>query len=133
MPTNRKNINPLDLRPRVAVGVNIPFSEPSAITPNYTTQEAIKNNIINFILTNQNERLYRPNFGADLRSRMFSIQDQDEMEALGDEIKFSLELEFPTVKVNDISFKPDQNENSINFFITYILATGTTDSISITL
>ena len=133
MPTNVKYINPLDLRPRVAVGINIPFSQPSAITPNYTTQEAIKNNIINFILTNQNERLYRPNFGGDLRNRMFSVQTEDEMESLGDEIKFSLEQEFPTIKVSDISFKPDQNENGISFFINYVLATGTTDSVSITL
>ena len=133
MPTNRKNINPLDLRPRVAVGINIPFSEPSAITPNYTTQEAVKNNIINFILTNQNERLYRSNFGGDLRSKIFSIQSEDDFEAIGDQIKSSIEQEIPTVRIIDISFKPDQNENGINFFIDYILATGTTDSISITL
>lgn len=133
MPTNRKNINPLDLRPRVAVGINIPFSEPSAITPNYTTQEAVKNNIINFILTNQNERLYRSNFGGDLRSKIFSIQSEDDFEAIGDQIKSSIEQEIPTVRVTDISFKPDQSENGINFFIDYILVTGTTDSISITL
>lgn len=133
MPTNRKNINPLDLRPRVAVGINIPFSEPSAIAPNYTTQEAIKNNIINFILTNQNERLYRPNFGGNLRSQIFSVQSEDELEAIGDQIRASIEREIPSVKVINVSFKPLQNENGVNFFIDYKLLTGTTDSISITL
>ena len=133
MPTNRKNINPLDLRPRVAVGINIPFSEPSAIISNYTTQEAVKNNIINFILTNKNERLYRSNFGGDLRSKVFSVQTDDDLEAIGDEIRTSIEREIPSVKVTNVSFKPDQSQNGINFFIEYRLATGTTDSISITL
>lgn len=133
MPTNRKHIRLLDVFASVAVGINIPFSEPTGITPNYTTQEAIKNNIINYILTNENERLMKSSFGGNLRNTVFQVQTEDELEAVGDNLKFGLEREFPAIKVTDISFKPNPDENSLNFFITYALSTGTTDSVAITL
>lgn len=133
MPTNRKHIRLLDVFASVAVGINIPFSEPTGITPNYTTQEAIKNNIINYILTNENERLMKSSFGGNLRNTVFQVQTEDELEAVGDNLKYGLEREFPAIKVTDISFKPNPDENSLNFFITYALSTGTTDSVAITL
>jgi hypothetical protein len=43
-----KQIFPVDLNPRRAVGVNIPFSGEVAFIPNYLTKDAIKNNLINF-------------------------------------------------------------------------------------
>ena len=43
---------PNDLRPRVAIGVDLPFSGPVAFIPNYQTKDAIKNNLVNFLLTN---------------------------------------------------------------------------------
>ena len=46
---------PNDTRQRVGIGVDIPFSSGGVFTPNYTTKEAIKNNIINFFLTNPGE------------------------------------------------------------------------------
>lgn len=133
MPTNRKNIRVLDLFPSVAVGINLPFSEPTGITPNYTTQEAIKNNIINYVLTNEGERLMKPSFGGNLRKTVFNTVTEDKLEYVGDNLKYGLEREFPAIKVTDISFKPNPDENSVNFFITYALSTGTTDSVAITL
>ena len=63
---------PNDTRPRVGIGVDIPFSAGGVFTPNYTTQEAIKNNIVNFFLTNPGERPGNPQFGGGLRSYIFS-------------------------------------------------------------
>jgi len=133
MPTNRKKLNLLDVFASVAVGINIPFSANVGITPNYTTQEALKNNIINYVLTNENERLMKSSFGGNLRNTVFQVQTEDELEAVGDNLKYGLEREFPVIKVTDISFKPNPDENSLNFFITYALSTGTTDSVAITL
>ena len=47
---------PNDTRPRVGIGVNIPFNEGGVFTPNYTTADSIKNNLINYFLTNPGER-----------------------------------------------------------------------------
>ena len=38
-----RQIYPNDLRPSVGIGVDLPFSGPTAFTPNYQTKDAIKN------------------------------------------------------------------------------------------
>ena len=59
-----RKIFPNDLRPRVAIGVNLPFSTPGVFQPNYQTKDAIKNNLINYFLTNPGERIENPLFGV---------------------------------------------------------------------
>ena len=41
-----QKIHPLDLQPRKAVGIKLPFNADDVFTLNYSTQEAIKTNII---------------------------------------------------------------------------------------
>ena len=48
-----KKIFPIDTRPGTAVGVSIPFNNNSVFFSTYTTQDAIRNNLINFFLTNK--------------------------------------------------------------------------------
>ncbi len=69
---------PNDTKPRVGIGVDLPFSEGGVFTPNYTTQEAIKYNLINFFLTNPGERPGNPTFGGGLRGFIFEqISEQN--------------------------------------------------------
>jgi hypothetical protein len=48
-----KKIFPIDTTFGTAVGVDIPFNAPAVFKSNYTTQDSIKNNLINFFLTNK--------------------------------------------------------------------------------
>ena len=43
-----KQIFPNDLRPRTAIGVDLPFNGPGVFILNYTTKDAIKANLINY-------------------------------------------------------------------------------------
>ena len=61
-----RRVYPNDLRPRVAIGVNLPFSAPGVFQPNYQTKDAIRNNLINYFLTNPGERIENPLFGPVL-------------------------------------------------------------------
>ena len=70
-------IQPNDLRPRVGIGCNLPFDGPGVFVPNYTTREAIKNNLINYFLTNPGERPGNPTFGGGLREFIFSSISTD--------------------------------------------------------
>ena len=49
-----KKIFPIDTKPGTAVGIAIPFNAPNVFFQTYTTQDAIKNNLLNFFLTNKN-------------------------------------------------------------------------------
>ena len=48
MAFNARYIFPIDQNARAAVGVNLPFSGNSVFTPNFTTKDAIRYNLINF-------------------------------------------------------------------------------------
>ena len=68
-----RRVYPNDTRPRVAIGVNLPFSEPGVFTPNFQTRDAVKNNLINYLLTNPGERLENPTFGAGIRFAQYGF------------------------------------------------------------
>ena len=102
MAFNPQQINPLDLNPNIAVGVNLPFNGPSVFTPNYLTSQAIKNNLINFFLTNPGEIPLNPLFGGGLRAFIFEQISEGTLNGLEKNISFSLEQFFPNVIVNNI-------------------------------
>ena len=93
-----KKINPLDLQPRKAVGLNIPFRSKDVFSSNYQTKDAIKNNLINFFLTGKGERYLNPMFGTRLRNMLFENINQDkideiesiDIENLKDDIKYEV-------------------------------------------
>ena len=65
------NKNPIDIGSRVAIGVSIPFNQPSVFNQTYTTNDQIKSNLINYVLTNRGERPLNPNFGLSLQEKLF--------------------------------------------------------------
>lgn len=132
MAYNLRNINILDLRPSTGVGVALPFSSPSVFKTVYTTKEQIKYNIINFLLTDNRERIFNPTFGAGLRSRMFEQITSESTQDLKSLIQSGLQSNFPNIKIEqlDISSNPDINLVSVNF--TYrLLANNEQDTITL--
>ena len=57
-----KKIFPIDTKPGTAVGVAVPFNAPNVFFQTYVTQDAIRNNLLNFFLTNQTERYLNNQF-----------------------------------------------------------------------
>ena len=125
---------PIDLTPSVAVGYGFPMNGPAVFLPTYTTRDQIKANLINYLLTNKGERVFNPNFGADLRNLLFeNIVDstQDDIIVI---ISDYIRLFFPTVIVKEIKFVNDPDRNTINFIMTYQISNlGEEDSINIEL
>ena len=52
-----KKIFPIDTKPGTAVGIAIPFNAPAVFFSTYTTQDAIRNNLLNFFLTNKTDQI----------------------------------------------------------------------------
>jgi phage baseplate assembly protein W len=126
------NINPLDLKPSTAIGVAIPFSAPNVFTSVYTTQEQLKYNIINYLLTNKGERLFQPNFGANIRNQLFEQITPEGADEVEGTIRAGVEAYFPTVVIQDLQVVPYSDTNSINISFTYsITNTGQSDQISL--
>lgn len=127
-----RNINPLDLRPSTGIGVSIPFSSKSVFTTVYTTQEQLKYNIINYLLTGKKDRVFNPNFGAGLRDLLFENINNDTLLDLEIIVRSGLENNFPNINVKELSIKGEPDNNLINIIFSYeIINTGIEDLITI--
>jgi len=122
MAFNPQQINTLDLNPNVAVGVNLPFSGPGVFTSNYLTAQAIKNNLINYFLTNPGERPLNPTFGGGLRSFIFEQISEGTLDGLKENISLKLENVFPTVIVNSLDVLRNDEESSVIVQLKYSVA-----------
>lgn len=117
-----KKINPLDLQPRKAVGIEIPFSSKGVFTSNYQTKDSIKNNLINYFLTNKGERYLNPSFGSILREKLFENVNSDLENDIRVIVENALETYFPRVIANEIYVDSDTDNNLIKFYLSYTIS-----------
>ena len=109
---------PNDTLPSVGIGVNIPFNEGGVFTPNYTTAESIKSNLINYFLTNPGERPGNPTFGGGLRRFIFSAISEDNLDFLKEDVSQKIASQFPNVNVKklDVLSNADNNEVTVQIY-----------------
>jgi len=127
-----KKIFPIDTRPGTAVGVAIPFNAPNVFFQTYTTQDAIRNNLLNFFLTNQTERYLNNQFGANLRAFIFEQISSNNISDLKENIQSLISQYFVNIKIDKLEVleSPDTNEITIQLYYT-IINTGITDQVQI--
>lgn len=134
MAYNLKQINVLDLKPSVGVGVALPFNTAAVFQTVYTTKEQLKYNIINFLLTNKRERIFSPNFGANIRSSVFEQISAQTTDTLDLQIRSGVEQYFPNVVITNLTFGGDPNQNQLTIQFSYTVKnTGDSDNITISL
>lgn len=132
MAFNPIQIYPIDFNNRAAVGVDIPFSSPSVFRPNYTTKDAIKNNLINYFLTNRGERFLNPTFGGGLREFIFEQITSGNLDFLEERISSDLSSFFPNVQINNLEILSQEDRNSINIILDYnVIRTNIEDTLEI--
>lgn len=132
MAFNVQRINPLDLQPRKAVGVALPFQGRAVFNSTYTTKDATKANLINFFLTAQYERVFNVNFGAGLRNLLFEQITEDSLQTIKDTIQRGLELYFPQIITNSMQLTALPDSNTVSFELKYaVRETNITDELVI--
>ena len=125
-------IFPNDQRPSVAIGFNLPMNEGGVFTPNYQTKQSIKNNLINYFLTNPGERPGNPTFGAGLRAFIFTQIDNTDLSYIKDDIQEKILTFFPNVIIQEITVLPTERSNQIQINITYsVKDTSIKDALSL--
>ena len=123
---------PNDTRQRVGIGVDIPFSSGGVFTPNYTTKEAIKNNIINYFLTNPGEIPANPLFGGGLRNFIFEQISFENLDFLKEDINTKLQQFFPDVVINEVEVIGNEDQNEVVVNLQYVVSnTGIEDELNL--
>jgi phage baseplate assembly protein W len=134
MAYNLRNINVLDLQPSTGIGVALPFNAPGVFRTVYTTREQLKYNIINFLLTDNRERIFNPTFGANIRSKVFEQITADTADQLDSIIRSGIERYFPSVVITQLTFGGDPNQNLLTIQFSYTINnTGETDNVILSL
>ena len=129
-----QNKFPIDSNARKAVGFGFPLNGDAVFVPTYQTRDQIRANLINYLLTNRGERVFNPDFGADLRALLFENIIDDTLDDLTDRIQNSISIYFPEVSVKSIKFNNLPDSNIINFTLTYeIILFGIEDNVNILL
>lgn len=128
-----RRIYPIDLTTSKAVGVSLPFNGSAVFKPTYTTKEAIKTNLINFLLTGQGERVFNPTFGAGLRKFVFEQISTGGVSEIESYILAVIEKYFPNIQ-GVLQIQPLPDQNTIFITLTYsIVNTGINDTLQINL
>jgi len=119
MPFDIQNIDPLDLQPSVGVGVALPFSSTSVFNTTYTTQNAIKANLINYFLTERGERFLNPALGAGLRALLFDQMTEDKKEEINYAVRQGVSEWFPSVNIQELVTVYSQDRNTVTVSMNY--------------
>ena len=128
------NVFPLPNSRSAALGFSFPLSGRAVFNPTYTTKDAVKTNLINWLLTNPGERVFKPNFGANLRSFIAEGINDGTTSALEQRITDGITTNFPSIEVLSMNFDNQTDRNTMNFTLNYeVRNIGVEDEIKIAL
>jgi len=135
MPTQITRINPLDLQKNIAIGISLPFNGNfGPFNSTYSTQEQIKYNLINLLLTSKGERVFNPEFGSDLKKVVFEVasEDRDTRASIQDIITEAVESYIPEIQLTLVEVVSNPDENLITISISYsVKISGNQDQVTL--
>ena len=132
MAFNPQQISPIDFNKSAAIGVDIPFNGNAVFKSNFQTKDAIKNNLINFFLTNPGDRYLNTTFGGGLREFVFEQLSSDNVAFLQQDIEQKIQQFFPNIIITSLNILENPDFNSISIELEYeVTNTNITDIINI--
>ena len=127
-----RNVDILDLQPSIGVGIDLPFNGPTGINTTYTTKDAVKANLLNFILTGKRERIMNPNFGSGIRDVIFEQITDERIDQIENLIYGGVELYFPQVQIKDLTINLSPESQTITIYLKYsVINTNIEDELQI--
>ena len=80
---------------------------------------AIKQAIVNLLLTNKGEKLFNPEYGSDIRSYLFEPLDYGTAAQIQRNIAYSVNKHEPRVQIEDLRANPNFDDNGFDVEMTY--------------
>lgn len=110
------------------IGIGLDFLPNSVFSSTYTTTQSIKNQLINYLMTNPGELPFNPYFGAGLKNLVF--EQNIDLDSLEDDLKEGIENNVKYITVRNIT--ATGQDNTVNIKINYSI-NNTTDELNIEL
>lgn len=110
------------------INIQFPFSDDpdgKFLKMNDDAKKAIKADLMHLLLTNKGERLYMPDFGANLRQYVFEQNDEPSWNGIRNEINTAVRKYIPNLIITELSTVPsEENEHAVVVKIDYTVTTG---------
>lgn len=84
-----------------------------------TNEEAVKESILNLVLTNRGERFFQPNLGCDVKHMLFEHISDFNSITIEEMIKETIEKYEPRANVIGVKAYSDQPGNAVKLSITF--------------
>jgi len=105
-------------RPYVDIDLTL-AAKPSGEIYKKNESAAVKQAVKNLILTNYNEKPFRPRFGGNIRDLLFDLADEfTESDAIS-RIKFAIQSYEPRAEVVDVVAKSTPERNQLGISVTF--------------
>ena len=129
-----RNVDVLDLKPSTGVGISLPFNGPTGVNTTYTSKDAIKSNLLNFILTGKKERVMNPSFGSGVRDLLFEPITENLTDQVEGLIYGGVETYFPQVQINSLTVDLSPDTRTVTIYLGYsVINTNIEDELQINL
>lgn len=133
MAFGERQIFSTDFQPNVAIGIDLPLNAPAVFRSTYESKDAVKVNLVNYLLTNPGERVANPSFGAGLRKFVFEQITEGNLEFIEDKIEEDIRNNIPNVNLQSVRVSANPDFNQVTVGISYSIAkTGITDNVDVT-
>jgi len=110
------------------INIQFPFQDDpdgKFLKMNDDAKRAIKADLLHLLLTNKNERLYMPDFGANLKQYIFEQNDDVSHNAIKNEINDAVRKFMPNLTITELTQETsDDNINAVTIKISYTVTTG---------
>ena len=107
------------------INIQFPFQDDpdgKFLKMNQDAKRAIKADLVHLLLTNKGERLYLPDFGANLRQYLFEPNDEISANAIRNEINNAIKTFIPNLNVTQLTVtKSENNEYAVVVRIDYLV------------
>lgn len=126
------------------INIEFPFQDDRKgkyLAMNDVSEKAVKASLMHLLLTNKDERLYLPSFGANLRKYIFEQNDSVVQSGIKNEIQTAVSTFIPNLQIDELSIVSGRegetrNEHHVLVTIDYTVTDGTfkqSDSVQIEL
>lgn len=114
------------------INIEFPFRDDTRgkfLALNNVSKSAIKSDLIHLLLTNKGERLYLPDFGANLKRYLFEPNDELTSTSIKNEIQEAVNKFIPNLKLTNLDIERLSNNRHVaKVRIDYIVTNDVFDS-----
>lgn len=114
------------------INIQFPFQDDpdgKFLKMNQDAKRAIKADLVHLLLTNKGERLYLPDFGANLKQYLFEPNDDIAANAIRNEINSAIKTFIPNLNVTQLTVtKSENNEHAVVVRIDYLVTVSALQS-----